>query len=95
METLTADENLIAHVARSTCFAYRFEAGDVPDADVRLYVDELISLFRRKPTGVLVRTEDNQEPGTLAATLEFCAAQLEAVSPEQSSRLRSALSGAS
>ena len=93
METLSADENLIAHIARATCFAYRFESGEVREADVRQYIDELVSLFRRKPTSVLVQSENNEAPGTLAATLEFCANQLVTVAPEQSSRLRSALSG--
>jgi hypothetical protein len=94
MEALTPEENLIAHVARATCLAYRIGTGEVPESDVRLYVDELVSLFRRKPNGVLVHADSNQPPGTLVATLEFCANQLEGVAPDQSSRLRSALSAA-
>ncbi len=92
METLTPEENLLAQVARATCFAVRFQAGEVPDSDVRLYVDELIALYRRKPDGTLSGT-GSEEPGTVASAVQFCAEQLQHVAPEQASKLRLALSG--
>ena len=93
MEILSPDENLIASVARATCFAFRFEAGEVPASDVHLYVDELIALYRSKPTGVLRNTTD-EEPETVESSMRFCADQLERVAPEQAAKLRSVLSGA-
>jgi hypothetical protein len=92
MQTLDPEENLIAHVARATCFAYRFESGEVPASDVDRYVDELIALFRRKPDAPLIDSDD--QPATVAATLEFCADQLQEVAPEHASRLRAVLESA-
>ena len=93
MDLLTPEENLIVHVARATCFSCRFEAGEVPEGDIQLYVDELIALFRRKPAADLVHTPE-EEPLTLAGTLQFCAEQLDQIAPEQASKLRAALEGA-
>lgn len=90
MTTLTPEENLIAAVARSTCFAYRVDPSEVPESDVQLYVDELIALFRRKPDAQLA-TRPGDQADTVRESLAFCAEQLETAAPELASRLRKAL----
>ena len=90
MNALTPEENLIAAVARSTCFAYRVDPTEIPDSDVRLYVDELIALYRRKPDAALAQSSGG-ERDTVAGSLRFCADQLQDAAPEQASRLRDAL----
>jgi hypothetical protein len=56
---------------------------------VHLYVDELIGLYRRKPSSLLVDADNKQE--TLEASLVFCAEQLAGTAPDQASKLRSVL----
>ena len=87
MPTLDPEENLIALVARATCFAYRVDADEVSESDVRLYVDELIALYRRKPDA----RSPGDEPVTVAESLRFCAEQLTDVAPEHAARLRDEL----
>ena len=89
MNTLTPEENLIATVARSTCFAYRLDPEEVPVSDVQLYVDELIALYRRKPDAAL--TQSAAEPDNVAASVRFCAEQLETAAPAQAAKLREVL----
>ena len=91
MELLTPDEILIVRVARATCFGYRFKSGGVPEEDVRRYVDELITLYRRKPASLLTDGDKGGHTQTLESSLEFCAEQLAQTAPGQASRLRSAL----
>jgi hypothetical protein len=91
MDTLTAEENLIAQVARATCFAFRFKSGNVPNEDVQLYVNALIALHRRKPIALLLQQESGDEPETVASSLAFCADQLSQVAPDQAKKLRRAL----
>ena len=89
MNTLTPEENLVAAVARSTCFAYRLDPTEVPESDVEMYVDELIALYHRKPDAVLAGS--GGEPDTVASSVRFCAEQLQDAAPEQASRLRGVL----
>jgi hypothetical protein len=93
MEALTPEENLVAHVARATCFAYRVDPGEVPESDVRLYVDELISLFHHKPSAVLPTDSDGEVSETLRSAVAFCAEQLKDVAPREAARLDSLLQG--
>ncbi len=93
MNTLTAEENLIASVARATCFAYRLDPAEVPQTDVQLYVDELIALFHRKPHALLAQ-RPGEDPDTVAGSLRFCAEQLQDAAPQQASRLWTALGNA-
>ena len=90
MNDLTPEENLIAAIARSTCFAYRVDPAEVPETDVQLYVDQLIALYRRKPNARLAPTAGD-EADTVAGSLRFCAEQLQHAAPEQALRLRGAL----
>jgi hypothetical protein len=90
METLSTEENLIAAVARATCFTYRLDAQEVPESDVQLYVDELISLYRRKPQARRAPGSDSSEE-TVADTVRFCADQLKDVAPAHAARLRGVL----
>jgi len=89
MNILTPEENLIASVARSTCFAYRLDPTEVPESDVRVYVDELIALYRRKPDAVLAGSGGG--PDTVATSVRFCSEQLQEAAPEQASKLRAVL----
>jgi hypothetical protein len=91
LEALTPDENLIAHVARATCFGYRLDPEEVPESDLRLYVNELISLFSRKPSAVLATSGQGEVPQSLAATVAFCAHELKDAAPTQAARLRALL----
>ena len=91
MEALTQEENLVAHVARATCLTFRLDPNEVPESDVRLYVDELISLFQRKPSAVLATGDVGEGPESLLATVAFCAAELNEVAPAEAARLRSVL----
>jgi len=93
MNALTPEENLIAAVAGSTCFAYRLDPAEVPESDVQLYVDEVIALYRRKPDALLAH-KPGDKPDTVAASLRFCADQLQDAAPHQASRLRTALGNA-
>jgi len=90
MNILTSEENLIAAVARSTCFAYRVDPAEVPESDVQTYVDELIALYRRKPDALLAHKAGDRAD-TVAGSLRFCAEQLQDAAPQQASRLRAAL----
>jgi hypothetical protein len=90
MEMLSPEENLVATVARATCFAYRVDAQAVPEGDVELYVEELINLYSRKPDARLARGSGN-DVDTVADTVRFCADQLKDVAPAQAARLRTAL----
>jgi hypothetical protein len=91
MQFLTPDEILIVRVARATCFGYRFESGEVPEDDVRQYVDELIALYRRKPKGILAEAGAGKEQESLESSLEICADELAEAAPDQASKLRSVL----
>jgi len=91
---LTREENLIAHVAKATCFAFRFPDGGVPESDGRLYVRELVALYQRKPDGVLVAANEGAAPESVATVLQFCADQLKDVAPDKAAELRVALMGA-
>jgi hypothetical protein len=93
VNTLTPEENLIAAVARSTCFAYRVDPADVPETDVQLYVDELIALYRRKPDALLA-LKPGDKPDTVAGSVRFCAEQLQDAAPQHASKLRAALGNA-
>ena len=89
MQTLDPEENLIATVARATCFTYRLDVDEVPTSDVELYVNELVSLFHRKPDALL--TESSGEAASVADTVRFCAEQLKDVAPGHAATLRSLL----
>ena len=91
-QVVTADENLIAHVARATCLTYRLDPRQVPDSEVRLYVDELIALYQAKPNAMLRPTRDGEQE-TVASSVRFCADELDSVAADQASKLRSALNG--
>ena len=89
MQILDPEENLIATVARATCFTYRLDADEVPESDVELYVKELVSLYRRKPDALL--TGSSGEASSVADTVRFCADQLKDVAPGHAATLRSLL----
>ena len=89
MDVLSNDDQLILRVALATCFAYPRDPAAVPFEDVRLYVDHLIDLHSRHP-----RTSTNSSAGLpqdMTSALEFCAAQLQNVAPDEATRLRLAL----
>src|SRR2546422_10514876 len=86
MNTLTPEENLVAAVARSTCFAYRLDPTEVPESDVEMYVEELIALYHRKPDAVLAGSGGEQN--TVASSVRFCAEQLQDAAPERSEERR-------
>ena len=89
MDVLSEDDQLVVRVALATCFTYPRDRDGVPLEDVRLYVDHLINLHTRHP-----RAATNSSPGLpqdVPSALEFCAAQLQDLAPEQAKRLRLAL----
>ncbi len=87
MSELTAEESLILKVAVATCFAFPFEAAEVPADDVNIYVEELLKLYASKPDA---RTGDPEHPD-MPSTLVFCADRLGSSAPSQSARLRAAV----
>jgi hypothetical protein len=91
MTTLSPEENLIVSVARATCFAFRFESGEVPQSDVGSYVDELLAVYERNPQAHLLQEEGGPRPETVASSVAFCAEQLDQVAPQLAQRLRLAL----
>ena len=86
MERLDPEENLIATVARATCFGYRLDPNEVPASDVDLYVDELVTLYARKPQAQMSQGS-GADSSTLADTIRFGAEQLKEVAPHHSSKL--------
>ena len=89
MDILSEDDQLILRVALATCFTYPRDPDGVPFEDVRLYVDHLIDLHSRHP-----RAATNSSAGLpqdVTSALEFCAAQLQDVAPDEAARLRLAL----
>jgi hypothetical protein len=89
MDVLSEDDQLILRVALATCFTYPRDQEGVPFEDVRLYVNHLIDLYSRHPDAVT--NSSSGLPQDMPGALEFCAAQLQDVAPEEAQRLRMTL----
>ena len=89
MDILSEDDQLILRVALATCFTYPRDLNGVPLDDVRLYVNHMIDLYSRHPDAAT--NSSAGLPQDMTSALEFCAAQLQDVAPDEATRLRLAL----